>query len=58
MSDAIDCAYCGCDVTAHDPVYVREADEGVETPYCNYGCLGARIKEDGLATGTTCSIEI
>lgn len=56
MSDAIDCAYCGCDVTAHDPVYVRENGSEAETPYCNYGCLSAHIEEDGLALGTTCSI--
>ncbi|WP_201289624.1 hypothetical protein [Halobaculum saliterrae] len=56
MSDASDCAYCGCDVTAHDPVYVREDGSGTETPYCNYGCLSAHIEEEGLALGTTCSI--
>ena len=65
-----DCAYCGCDVTVHDPVSVREwaaggetadaGDEGEadeETPFCNYGCLAAHIEEAGLALGTTCSVE-
>jgi len=56
MSDASDCAYCGCDVTVHDPVYVREDDSETETPYCNYGCLSAHIEEERLALGTTCSI--
>ncbi|WP_435126259.1 hypothetical protein [Halobaculum sp. D14] len=53
------CAYCGCDVTAHDPVYVREADDDPdeETPFCNYGCLAAHVDAEGLAVGTTCSVE-
>ena len=53
-----DCAYCGCDVTVHDPVYVREGGEESETPFCNYGCLAAHVDEEGLAVGTTCSVEI
>ena len=56
MSDTPDCAYCGCDVTVHNPVYVRENGSEWETPYCNYGCLSAHIEEEGLAVGTTCSI--
>lgn len=50
-----DCTYCGCDVHAHDPVFVREgADREAAGRYCNYGCLSAHIEEAGLATGTTC----
>jgi hypothetical protein len=72
MSDT-DCVYCGCDVTAHDPVSVREWEtgdgggedagsdgdgaEGRELPFCNYGCLAAHIEEAGLALGTTCSVD-
>ena len=68
-----DCVYCGCDVTVHDPVSVREwgsdseedggdgAGEGdrraEELPFCNYGCLAAHIEEAGLALGTTCSVD-
>ncbi|MFC7097341.1 hypothetical protein [Halobaculum marinum] len=58
MSESTDCAYCGCDVTVHDPVYVREGDASAETPYCNYGCLAAHIEEEGLAVGTTCSVDL
>ncbi|MFC6786885.1 hypothetical protein ACFQFH_13655 [Halobaculum halobium] len=59
MSDAEhdDCAYCGCDVTVHDPVYVRDGGDDTETPFCNYGCLAAHIDEEGLAVETTCSVE-
>jgi hypothetical protein len=52
-----ECAYCGCDVTAHDPVYVEEARGSgrVETGrFCNYGCLAAHVDAEGLAVGTTC----
>ena len=67
-----DCTYCGCDVEAHDPVYVeREArepegdrasteggDERRRTgQFCNYGCLSAHIEVEGLATGTTCNLD-
>lgn len=61
--DTTACAYCGCDVTVHDPVYVREGDAperigtGTGTPFCNYGCLAAHIDEEGLALGTTCSVD-
>ena len=56
--DTTDCAYCGCGVIDHDPVYVREGEETAETPFCNYGCLAVHVEEEGLAVGTTCSIEI
>jgi hypothetical protein len=47
-----DRAYCGCEVEAHDLVYVRH--DGSEDPYCDYACPAARVEEAGLATGTTC----
>jgi hypothetical protein len=53
-----DCAYCGCEVEAHDPVYVDETEGGERVAagaYCNYGCLFAHIEDEGLATGTTCN---
>lgn len=33
------CTYCGCDVTAHDPVYVETVEDGARVPdgrFCNY----------------------
>ncbi|QIB75976.1 hypothetical protein GL213_02170 [Halogeometricum borinquense] len=54
------CDYCGCDVTAHDPVYVEELVDGTRTQtgaFCTYGCLAAHIEHEGLATGTTCRVE-
>lgn len=53
------CTYCGCDVTAHDPVYTFADSEGDERTgqFCNYGCLAAAIDADGLATGATCTVE-
>ncbi|MFB6172469.1 MAG: hypothetical protein ABEJ23_08030 [Haloarculaceae archaeon] len=56
----MDCTYCGCDVTAHDPVFVTErADEGDETvpvgQFCNYGCLVAHVEAEDLVTGTACN---
>lgn len=57
--DVTDCAYCGCEVEAHDPVYVSEREpEATATPYCNYGCLAAHVEADGLAVGTTCSVDL
>jgi hypothetical protein len=56
-----DCVYCGCDVTAHDPVFVSEgtdADPADADAYCNYGCLAAHVEEAGLATGTTCRVDL
>jgi len=54
------CTYCGCDVTAHDPVYVECEDNGERVPagqFCNYGCLVAHVETAGLAEGTTCRID-
>jgi len=54
------CTYCGCDVTAHDPVSVAEGtgDERVVVgQFCNYGCLAAHIEVEGLTDGTVCRID-
>jgi hypothetical protein len=53
-----ECTYCGCDVTAHDPVYVSEGAE--RTPagrFCTYGCLSAYVEREGLVEGTYCRVE-
>lgn len=53
-----DCDYCGCDVTAHDPVFVAEGvDRDPGGQFCNYGCLAAYIEAQRLATGSTCRID-
>lgn len=55
-----DCTYCGCDVTAHEPVYVAEVDGGERVPagqFCNYACLAQHIEAEGLQAGTYCSID-
>ena len=57
---ATDCTFCGCDVEAHDPVFVEERVdcEREETGrFCNYGCLSAHVEEESLATGTTCDLD-
>ncbi len=54
-----DCTYCGCDVTAHSPVYVREGEDRKATgQFCNFGCLAAHIEREGLAEGTSCRIDL
>ena len=55
----IDCAYCGCDVAAHDPVVVSEGldADALERAFCNYGCLAAFVDAEGLVTGTVCHID-
>lgn len=55
-----DCTYCGCDVHAHDPVFVSEGTDELQTadPFCNYACLSAHIEEAGLTTGATCEIDL
>ena len=46
------CAYCGCDVFAHEPVFVEEerVDAG---QFCNYACLLAFVNEEELTIGAT-----
>ena len=56
-----DCTYCGCDVHAHDPVFVSEGtndSSATSDAYCNYACLAAHIEEAELTTGATCEIEL
>lgn len=55
-----DCTYCGCDVTAHEPVFVTEERDGrrVEAgTFCNYACLVAHVEETGLTIGATCELQ-
>jgi hypothetical protein len=55
-----DCTYCGCDVHAHDPVFVAEERDGERIqagPFCNYACLTAHVNEDDLASGTVCRLD-
>jgi ribosomal protein L24E len=47
-----DCAYCGCAVEAHDPVYARH--DGTEIPFCNWACLREYVDREELTTGTAC----
>lgn len=54
------CTFCGCDVTAHDPVYVEEAENGERVPggrFCNYACLAQHIEAEDLQTGTVCRLD-
>ncbi|WP_423750930.1 hypothetical protein [Salinirarus marinus] len=55
-----DCTYCGCDVTAHSPVVVEEGwgDRDRAGQFCNYGCLAAHVEREGLATGTSCRVDL
>lgn len=58
-STSTDCTYCGCDVTAHDPVYVQEGTDREEAgQFCNYGCLAAYVDAEGLTVGTTCAVPV
>lgn len=54
------CDYCGCDVTVHDPVYTFADEVGTDRrgQFCNYGCLAAHIQREGLAHGSTCSVDL
>jgi hypothetical protein len=55
-----DCTYFGCDVAAHDPVYVEETEGDERVPagqFCNYACLAQHIEAEGLQEDTYCSID-
>lgn len=57
-----DCTYCGCDVEAHDPVFVYEERpaDGERVPagqFCNYACLSTHVEESGLADGAVCRLD-
>lgn len=52
------CDYCGCDVSAHDPVrVVEDGAHGATFRFCNYGCLAAFVDREGLAEGTACVVD-
>ena len=54
------CTYCGCDVHAHDPVFLTEGTAGDGTDadaFCNYACLVAHVEAAGLTTGATCNLD-
>lgn len=52
-----DCTYCGCEVEAHDPVFVRDdaPDGPLAGSYCNYACLTAHVEEANLDAGASCN---
>lgn len=55
------CTYCGCDIQAHDPVFVQEGagtDRSEAGQFCNYACLARYIEDAGLEQGTSCRIDI
>lgn len=55
-----DCTFCGCDVAAHEPVFVAEESDGRRVAagaYCNYACLVAHVEEAGLTAGATCELD-
>ncbi len=56
-----DCAYCGQDVTEHDPVFVEEREGDARVPagqFCNYACLVEYVEEEGLTTGACCRVDL
>ena len=59
MTDA--CTYCGCSVSAHDPVFVTERVDGEERhagQFCNYACLSQHIDDEGLMDGAACRVDL
>jgi len=55
-----DCTFCGCDVDAHDPVFLEREPDGERVhagQFCNYGCLSAWIDAEDKAVGTTCEFD-
>jgi len=50
------CAYCGSRIFDHDPICVRDCEDGCGSPayFCNYACLSVYIDESGLAAGDAC----
>ena len=54
------CTYCGCEIEAHDPMYVEEHEDGERVPagqFCNYACLVAYVEREGLQEGATCELD-
>jgi hypothetical protein len=50
------CAYCGSWIFEHDPICVRDCDDGCGSPayFCNYACLAAHVDENDLTAGDAC----
>ena len=50
------CAYCGARIFDHDPICVRDCDDGCGSPvyFCNDACLTVYIDENDLAAGDAC----
>ncbi|WP_424014992.1 hypothetical protein ACOZ35_02990 [Halorubrum xinjiangense] len=50
------CAYCGSQIFDHDPICVRDCDDGCGSPtyFCNYACLSAHVDENDLTAGNAC----
>jgi hypothetical protein len=50
------CAYCDSRIFDHDPICVRDCENGCGSPtyFCNYACLSAYIDENNLTTGNAC----
>ncbi|MFC6989878.1 hypothetical protein ACFQJD_16365 [Haloplanus sp. GCM10025708] len=42
------------------PVVVEEGwgDRDRAGQFCNYGCLAAHVEREGLATGTSCRVDL
>jgi hypothetical protein len=51
------CAYCNARIFDHDPICVRDCDEGCGSPayFCNFACLAAHIEAENLTTGDACT---
>jgi hypothetical protein len=55
------CTYCGCDVHAHEPVFVEEVRSGERAPagqFCNYACLVQHVDAEGLEDGAFCRVDL
>ena len=52
-------AYCESRIFDHDPICVRDCDDGCGSPadFCNYARLSAYIDENNLTTGDACEWE-
>jgi len=54
------CAFCGSDVTEHDPVTVvagAHADGEPVGQFCNYACLAEWIDTEDLTQGAACRFD-
>jgi len=50
------CAHCESRIFDHDPICVRDCENGCGSPsyFCNYACLSAYIDENDRTTGDAC----